>query len=190
MMTTTRRRSASRAVLTSTGIREPRTCEVKAGHGYWMGASSSPSFVLVLGVAGDMVRYVNARTLEESRAALWIFSDLACSALDTITKRAEQNFFPGIGLRLAQAMHDRAVADLAAHGAPVNFADCDRVVYRVRGTAEVDAERVGGAMGVSGNWDSEANEVDVETDRAGKAHLIAAGLTILSERLVKACPKA
>lgn len=44
-------------------------------------------------------------------------------------------------------------------------------------------------MGVSGNWDCEANEVDVEMDCAGKVHLLAAGLTILPERLVKACPK-
>jgi hypothetical protein len=194
MLSTTRRSAPARFALTGSGLREPRTCDVKASHGYYIGASSSPSYVIVVGVDGDMVRYVDSYSLTESCAARWIFEDLACTALATLKKdearthAACTNNLEGASRRLAQMVADMCNHRVNAHGKAVNLADFDKMGLRVSAPKGVDVYGIAKNYGVVGGWDYDANEVDVECDRREIASLLDAGLTILTERLVKTCP--
>jgi hypothetical protein len=197
MMTSTRRAaSPAHLALTASGFREPRTCDVKVGRGYYIGASSSPSFVVVLSVADSMVRYVNSYSLVESSVAMWIFADLACSALATLRKDVERaraeasraDTSTALG-RLAVQIETVCEERAAAHGAPVDVARFDRFEVRVSAPKGVDVYGIGKNWGVVGDWDHDANEVSVECDRDGVEGMVAAGLKIVSERVVKLCPR-
>jgi hypothetical protein len=195
MMTSTRRAaSPARLALTASGFREPRACDVKVGHGYYIGASSSPTFVLVIGIDDDMVRYIDAHSLTESRVPTWIFADLACSALATLKKDEARTHaactfrLEGVARRLAQDIADMCNYRVLRHGHAVEFADFDKVECRVSAPDGVDVYGLAKSWGVVGDWDSDANKVSVECDRSDIANLAEAGLTIESTRLVKACP--
>lgn len=189
-------RRVSRFALTGSGLRTPRGCEVKAGHGYYIGASSSPSFVVVLGVDGEVVRYVHAYSHAESRTERWIFAGLACSALDTLRNDAEQaavnarnaDASTAMG-RLAQQI-DRVCAErFASHGHAVDIARFDRFEVRVSAPRGVDVYGIAKTNGVVNDWDDDANEVTVECDRDGVDYLVGAGLKIVRERMTKRCPR-
>ena len=193
MMTTSRRRSTSRFALTASGLREPVTCDVKPGHGYYIGASSSPSYVLVLSVTDDTVRYADAYSLAVSQSPRWIFADLACTALATLKKRAEATAAyaascPERERAFAALCAEGSAGRVSAHGAPVTFADYDSVECRVSAPKGADVYGLAKDVGVVGNWDDDANEVDVECDRGDLPALAAKGLTILSTRTLKTCP--
>lgn len=194
---TTTRRASSRFAVAGFGLRETRSCEIKAGHGYYIGASSSPSFVLVLAVEGSMVRYANAYSLEAHRDSRAVFEDMACSALDTLKKHAAQSAANAVNAneskaagRLAKQIEKACAGRVAAHGAPVTFADHDKVEARVSAPKGADVYGIAKNWGVVGDWDDDANKVSVECNRGDLGHLAAAGLTIESVRLVKACPTA
>lgn len=176
--------------------RRAQTCTVNPLHGYYIGASSSPTFVLVLGVDGDMVRYVNAHSLAEPRASVSIFGSLASSALATLAKDAARTAAAAEGAdmttavgRLSRQVADMCAARVAAHGAPVVLSDYDKVELRVSAPGEIDVYGVAKMWGVVGDWNHEANAVSVECDREDIARLVAAGLTVESVSLVKACPR-
>lgn len=201
MMTTTRRpvrRSApARACITPGGLTSPKRADVKAGHGYYMGASSSPDFVLVLAMAGDMVAYCGSRDHKRSVMARWIFEDLVSRAGETMRKDAEQTAAAAQGADTSKAMGrlSKQVAEMCAfrvarHGAPVTFADFDRIELVVSAPSDVDVYGVAKKWGIVGDWDSAANRIGVECDRVDVANITEAGLTIESERLVRACPTA
>jgi hypothetical protein len=65
----------------------------------------------------------------------------------------------------------------------------DRFEVRVSAPKGVDVYGIGKNWGVVGDWDDDANEVTVECDRDGVEAMVAAGLTIVSERVVKLCPR-
>lgn len=197
MMTTTRRRSMTRARLTDSGLVPVRKADVKAGHGYYLGASRSPSFVLVLAATDDMVRYCDSYSLAVQTQPRWVFEDLTVSARETLERAASDtvkaaesaNESTAMG-RLAKQCARVAAERVAAHGAPVCLADYDRFVARVKGAPGVDVYGIGQSYGVVGEWDDAANEVDVECTRDDLCRMLGRGLTLVSDRMIKACPKA
>jgi hypothetical protein len=198
MMTATRSaRSMTRARFTDSGLVPVRKADVKAGHGYYLGASSSPSFVLVLAATDDAVRYCDSYSLAVQTQPRWIFEDLTVSAHETVkrdaasyAKAAETANESTAGGRLTKQCARVAAERLAAHGAAVVFSDYNRVECRVKGSATVDASRVGKDYGVVGDWDSEANEVTVECSEEDVCRMLGAGVTLGPLRVIKACPTA
>ena len=199
MMTATRSaRSMTRARFTDSGLVPVRKADVKAGHGYYLGASSSPSFVLVLAATDDAVRYCDSYSLAVQTQPRWIFEDLTVSAHETVkrdaasyAKAAETANESTAGGRLTKQCARAAAERLAAHGAPVCLSNYDRYEVRVMGAPGVDVYRIGGNYGAVGNWDDSTNVVDVEcSDEDMCAMLARDGVTKVSARLVKACPKA
>lgn len=198
MMTATRSaRSMTRARFTDSGLVPVRKADVKAGHGYYLGASSSPSFVLVLAVTDDAVRYCDSYSLTVQTQPRWIFEDLTVSAIGTIQRAAAASVKAAATAdvataagRLAKRIADVYAGQVAAHGAAVVFSDYNRVECRVKGSATVDAYRVGKDYGVVGDWDSDANEVTVECSEEDVCRMLGAGVTLGRLRVIKACPTA
>jgi len=92
--------------------------------------------------------------------------------------------------RLAKLCARVAAERVTAHGAPVELASFDRYEVRVKGEPGVDVYGVGQEHGMTGDWDDAANEVSVTGSAAEMAALLARpGLTQLSAKLVKACPR-
>ena len=198
MNLSTARRSAIRAALTSSGMRPARRTEIKPACGYYMGASSSPTFVLVLSVSDDMVRFCDSYSLAVQTQARWIFEDLVCTARETLVRAAEQSRIAAESADVSTAMGRRTkqiaevcAGNLALHGAPVCLSNYDRYEVRVMGAPGVDVYGIGKSYGVVGNCDDAANVVNVEcSDEDMCAMLAREGVTKVAARLVKACPKA
>ena len=173
-------------------VRKSEISDIQPGHGYYIGASSSPSFVLVLSV-GRIIRYVSARSLEVSTCERDIFGHLAGRALATLKKRSEQTAAyaascPERERALAALCAKGSAACVASHGAPIVLSDHDRIEYRVSAPVGVDVYGLAKNVGIVGDWDDDANKISVECDRGDRVHLEAAGLTIESERVIKTCP--
>lgn len=187
----TRTRPA-RFALSTDGLVETRTCPVHAGHGYYMGGSSSPSFVLVLAVSDDYVTYCDTYRLEARREQRWIFEDLVSRAGETVRKAARQASLvvadPNTAIGRVAAQNARWCAEAVEdHGAPVVFADHDRVRFTV--TADGDAYSAD-RYGVLVSFDSDKNVAVVEAARSVGETLIAAGFRVLSATVIKVCPTA
>lgn len=198
MNLSTARRSAIRAALTSSGMRPARRTEIRPACGYYMGASSSPTFVLVLAVTDETVRFCDSYSLAVQTQARWIFEDLVCRAHETLVRDAENNRIAAVGAdlttaigRLAKRCAEMCAERLASHGAPVCLSNYDRYEVRVMGAPGVDVYGIGKSYGVVGNCDDAANVVNVEcSDEDMCAMLAREGVTKVAARLVKACPKA
>lgn len=197
MMTTIRRRRSApvRACITPGGLTAPKRTEIRARHGYYMGASGSPSFVLVIAADDSRVTYCGSYDLKRSVMERWIFESLVSQAGETMRKDAAQTADAAKGADLATAGGRLAkqVAEMCAfrvtrHGAPVTFADFDKIELVVSAPSDVDVYGVAKNWGMTGNWDSDANRISVECDREDVVKLTASGLTVESERLVRACP--
>ena len=194
MSTATRTRRPVRSVLTANGLSAPMSCDVKAGHGYYMGASSSPSFVLVLAATDDVVAHVDSYSLSVSRTQRWIFEDLVMRGLKSITDaynragaeavRADTKTAMG---RLAVQLAKVAEARWEQHSAAVNLADYDRVRFAV--TRDGDAY-CADQFGVLVDFDSDKNIATIETARSMAAEFERAGFRVLSTETIKACPLA
>lgn len=182
----------TRAALTASGLVQTRNAPVHAGHGYYMGGSSSPSFVLVLAVTEDSVAYCDAGRLEARREQRWVFADLVSRAGETVRNAAQQAAMGAKGADPSKAMGRLAIlrAKVCAdrvedHGAPVVFADHDRVRFVV--TSDGDAYSAD-RYGVLVNFDSDKNVATIESARSVGETLIAAGFRVLSATVIKACP--
>jgi hypothetical protein len=168
---------------------------VKVGHGYYFGASSRPSFALVLSVTDTTVRYCVPYVLQVRQEQRAIFELLATSGRKTVSGDAEQwakaaqtaDDSTSEG-RLTKHMAAAHAARLAAHGAPVAFADYDRVSCRVSAPAGRDVYGLASQWGVVGEWEREANCITVECDRSTIPSLVECGLTVASAEVVRACP--
>lgn len=181
-----------RAAITSAGLVPTKRCAVPAGHGYFFGGSSSPSFVIVLAVTDDSVTYCDAYKLESRREQRWIFEDLAARAGETVRAQAARAAEQAKGADLATAMgrvlaqNAKFAAEQAAdHGAKVTFADYDRV--RVQVTRDGDAYYAD-QYGMLVDFDSKQNLATVETGRAALATMTAAGFRVLNTETIRACP--
>jgi hypothetical protein len=86
-----------------------------------------------------------------------------------------------LAIQIARVTSERA----ADHGAPVVFADHDRVRFTV--TADGDAYSAD-RFGVLVNFDSEKNVAVVEASRSVGETFIAAGFRVLSAEIIKPCP--
>ena len=151
----------TRAALTASGLVQARNAPVHAGHGYYMGGASSPSFVLVLAVTEDSVTYCDAGRLEARREQRWVFADLVSRAGETVRNAAQQ-------------------AAMGAKGADPSKAMGRLAILR----AKVCADR----YGVLVNFDSDKNVATIESARSVGETLIAAGFRVLSATVIKACP--
>lgn len=196
MQLTNRARPIHRVSLTESGLAlEPlKGCFIYAGHGYYFGASSSPSFVIVLSVTPESVTYCDAHGLETRREQRCIFEDLAVRAGETMREHARRAKASAEGADTSKAMGRLAVqiarvtSERAAdHGAPVVFADHDRVRFTV--TADGDAYSAD-RFGVLSNFDSEKNVATIEAPRSVRAILEAEGFRVLNVETVKSCPRA
>lgn len=173
---------SSRFVIGSAGLAAPKRAEVKAGHGYYLGASSSPNYVLVLSVTDDRITYANAYSLEARTEQRWIAEDLIARGGATMAKLASEA--DGVFAEYARA---RA----ASHGAPVTLADYDRleVTLEARDTVAT-ADHYGAAQGygclVGGDG---VTGFVVAGSRAALAGVAAdARFAVASMRTVKTCP--
>jgi hypothetical protein len=170
----------------------PKRCDVYAGHGYYLGASSSPSFVLVLAADDTMVTHVDAHRLSVSRTPRWIFEDLAETARETITRDYNRAGAAAVGAdrttaagRLVILCAKRAEECWESNGAPVVFAEYDRVRFVV--TCDGDAYSAD-RFGVLVDFDGDKNVATIETARSLASAFEAAGFRILSTETIKACP--
>jgi hypothetical protein len=188
----------TRFALTTAGLSAPKRADVKAGHGYYFGASSSPSFALVLSVSDDVVVHADSYSLSVTRTPRWIFEDLvaraaqtviddfnrAAEACNAINKRGgPKTTMEQFAFQLARRLDARH----ESNGAPVSFADHDRVRFSV--TCDGDAYGAD-QFGVLASFDSEKNVAIVETARSEESAFVDAGFRILSTETVKACPTA
>jgi hypothetical protein len=181
-----------RAAITSAGLVPTKRCAVLAGHGYFFGGSSSPSFVIVLAVTDDSVTYCDAHKLESRREQRWIFEDLAARAGETVRAQAARAAEQAKGADLATAMGrvlarnaTFAAEQAADHGATVTFADYDRV--RAQVTRDGDAYYAD-QYGLLVDFNAEQNLATVETGRAALATMTAAGFRVLNTETIRACP--
>lgn len=175
-------------------VRKSDISDIQPGRGYYIGASSSPSFVLVLSV-GRLVRYVDAWSLEVSICERDIFNHLAGRAIATLKSHSERMAAYAASCsereRAFAALCSKASADrVASHGAPIVPSDYDHIEYRVSAPVGADVYGLAKNVGVVGDWDDETNKVSVECSRADRVQIEAAGLTIESERVIKTCPLA
>lgn len=173
MQTTTRAaRRPFRAAIAPAGLVPTKRAEIHASHGYYFGGSSSPSFVLVLAVTDDVVIYCDARGLDARREQRWIFEDLVSRAGETMRKDAARtaenatrpDFSPAaerLNVQIAKVCADR----VAAHGAPVNLDNYDRVRVELVAGEGVDVYSYAGALGVIVGYDSDARTAAVECNR-------------------------
>lgn len=174
--------------ITASGLTPTRTTPVNAGHGYHYGASSSPSFVLVLAVSDSTVTFCDAYSLTRQSAPRWVFEDLAARGGLTMrraagvahlaAKDAPATAAGSLAVQCAKVAAERA----KAHGAPVTLADYDRVELRVRG--EGDVYGIATARGVVRDW--QGSEVTVECSAAdARAMLAAHPLEVVSRRTLR-----
>lgn len=110
--------------------------EIKVGHGYFMGASSDPCFVIVLGidaVNGTMVRdpkvlivrYIDTSKVGSpaAKCEMSMFMLAVDAARDTLTRRVTD---------ASERFSSLARGNLKKHGAPAKLAHYDRVRVHVR----------------------------------------------------------
>jgi hypothetical protein len=148
--------------------------------------------VLVLAVTPESVTYCDAHNLDVRREQRYIFEDLAVRAGETMREHARRAKASADGADTSKAMGRLAIqiarvtSERAAdHGAPVVFADHDRVRFTV--TADGDAYSAD-RFGVLVNFDSEKNVAVVEASRSVGETFIAAGFRVLSAEIIKPCP--
>ena len=191
-----------RATLTASGLVQPRSVPVHAGHGYYFGGSSSPSFVIVLAVASESVTYCDARSLEKRREQRWIFEDLVSRAAETVRKDATRAAEQSKGADTSKAMGRLAVQvaamcawRLTANGAPVSTESFDRV--RVTMTArEGDVYPFADRLGVIVKVAEETRTAIVETNNRDLGEFVKVGLAekwpveVVSVETIKCCPRA
>lgn len=182
----------TRFALTASGLSAPKRADVKAGHGYYFGASSSPSFALVLSVSDDVVVHADSYSLSVTRTPRWIFEDLAETARETITRDYNRAGAAAVGAdrttaagRLVILCAKRAEECWESNGAPVVFAEYDRVRFVV--TCDGDAYSAD-RFGVLVDFDGDKNVATIETARSLASAFEAAGFRILSTETIKACP--
>ena len=195
----------TRAALTASGLVQTRNAPVHAGHGYYFGGSSSPSFVLVLAVTDDSVTYCDACRLEARREQRWIFEDLVSRAGETMRKDAartaanatQADISPAaerLNVQIAKVCADR----VALHGAAVNLDNYDRVRVELVAGEGVDVYSYAGALGLIVDYSSEARTAAVECNRDAvndfTKRAFASGerldLTLTVVATIKACPTA
>jgi len=155
---------------------------IQAAHGYFIAPHAHPEFVIVLSVSDRIVRFVEPR---EAMLPLHLDTDVFTA-------------FARAGDAAAQERVDRwraepSVADdvrthAARHGAPVTFADYDRVRAIVSWPEGTDGFGVARRVGAAGGWDDDARRCDVECARGDLAELVAHGLTVEQVDVVTACP--
>ena len=201
MQLTNRTRPIRRAALTVSGLTQPKTCEVSASCGYYIGGSSSPSFVIVLAVTPESVTYCDAHSLDARREQRWIFEDLAARAGETMRAHATQAAANAKGADTSKAMGRLAIQVAAmcawradAHGAPVSLESFDRI--RVTMTADEDvypfAERLGAVASVT----EDSRTATVDTNNRDFGEFVKDGLAekwpvkVVLVETVKSCPRA
>ena len=169
---------------------------VKAGHGYYFGASSRPSFGIILSVSESTVRYCVPYVLQVRQDRRAIFESLVALGHGTVAKDAEQ-WAKGEEAadestpqgRLTKHMAAVCAARLAAHGAPVVFSDYDRMLCRVSAPKGRDVCGLASQWGVVGELEEEWNRITVECDRSTIPSLVECGLTVESAEVARACPR-
>jgi hypothetical protein len=172
----------TRFAISSNGLRLARRTEIQAGHGYYLGASSSPFYVLVLGVTEESIAYVNASTLERRVERRWIVEDLISTAGETVKRRAIDDQNNGSPCREA------TWARMMAHGAAASPALCDRQEVTLQARGEGDHYGAAKANAVLVSWDGRS-EFIVECDAAQTAKFAAdERFVVTSVRTLLACP--
>ncbi len=180
------------------GMVRTAKADVKAGHGYWMGASSSPSFVLVLSADESQVVFCNSYTLDRQVIARWVFNDLVTTAGETVRRAAAAAKAAAASAtdataagRLAIMMADHHAERAQDHGAKVDFSNYTRVEARIAAPAGVDVYGIAKAWGTLTDWDQEANEATIACSDYDLCRMIGARpVKVLQCRTVKACPAA
>ncbi len=159
---------------------------LKPGHGYYFGASTSPTYVLALTVTDDVVVYIETSTLRRGTAPRWVAEDLAARAGVTVRQLADD----------ATARKDRfagaRAAHAAAHGLAAQPADFDRLRVRaapVNGTASTHwsaAERHGNV-----GFEEDEGVFTIELRRRALAALQAdAAFEVRAIETIALCPTA
>ena len=170
MNTTTRTaRRPFRAAITAAGFVPTKECFVYANHGYYFGGSSSPRYTIVLAVTADTVIHVDTYKLDVSRTARWIFEDLVSTAGETMRKDAARTAENAKGADTSKAMGRvdvqiaKACADrVAAHGAPVDPANYNRVRVELVAGEGVDVYSYANGLGTIVDYNSGARTAAVE----------------------------
>ncbi len=191
-----------RAALTASGLVQTRSAPVHAGHGYYFGGSSSPSFVIVLAIASESVTYCDARSLEKRREQRWIFEDLVARAGETTRKDAIRTTEQAKDADISKAMGRLAVQvaamcawRLTVHGAPVSPESFDRVRVTMS-ASEGDVYPFADRLGVIVKVVEETRTAIVETNNRDLGEFVKAGLAekwpveVVSVETVKSCPRA
>ena len=185
----------SRFALTVEGLTAPKRAEIHCMSGYYFGASSSPSFVIVIGLTDDLVSYVDARTLEVQRAQRWIFEDLVGRAAETIRKDAERTAAAAVGADTTKAMGRLAVQiaemcewRMRTNGSHVEPEGYDRVRATLRGEGDVYGRA--DQFGVLVDWNPETGTAIVEGARREFTFdaLVKAQLNLDNVETIKECP--
>jgi hypothetical protein len=85
------------------GLEKPKAIRLTPGHIYAMGASSSPSLIIVDSIAGDAIRYRNrSGDQAEKRIERWIGEDLIAQGEATFAARYGVSPTTWIGMNEAQ----------------------------------------------------------------------------------------
>lgn len=164
------------------GLRSARRNEIQTGHGYYLGASSSPFYVLILSATEESIAYVNVSTLERRVERRWIVEDLISTAGETVKRRAIDDQNNGSPCREA------TWARMMAHGAEASPARFDRQEVTLQARGEGDHYGAAKANAVLTSWDG-GSEFVVECDAAQTAKFAAdVRFVVTSMRTIKACP--
>jgi hypothetical protein len=185
-MQTTRATKSTRFAIDSAGLRAPQRVEVKAGHGYYMGASSSPNYALVLSVTDSQIVYATSYSLERVVCQRWIAEDLIATAGETVKRRAIDDKNAGSPCR--DATWNRTMA----HGAAADPSSYDRVEVTLLAVGEADHYGAAKAYGVLTGWGGTDANIHVVECAASEAQTLAADVRfkVVGFRTIKACPTA
>jgi hypothetical protein len=174
--------TSGRFVVGSTWLTSPARADIKAGHGYWLGASSSPDYVLVLEVTDDSIVYVNAHGLTRSTIVRWVGEDLISKGGATVKCRAiddENSDSP-----FAHITWER----MLRHGAPVVLADYDRQEVSLRGIGKADHYGIAKNYGVLTDWDGGDCYVVECVASTARAFAADARFEVTGIRTINPCP--
>ena len=92
-------------VIGAHGLEKPKTgILIQPDHEYFMGASSSPSHIVVTGVAGDMITYRQYPYTKDLRVQKWIGTDLIMTGTQTWLKSGRGAHHPELERSLQNLM--------------------------------------------------------------------------------------
>lgn len=133
-----------RGRITTAGVQPVRALKLQIGAHYYMGASSSPHFVIVTGIDGATVELLEPYSGERSTHARWIAEDLITQGCETFC-RSYAKHCPDAVERLLDVLAGKSV-----EVGPMSA--WDRITITVRAADGSDrwrdAEAYGGVAGI------------------------------------------